>query len=295
MPECIKLIRGNPSRPPLVFLHGFLGCKEDWEEMIPHFEDNYRCIAIDVPGHGSSPYCEDILSALKAEILHLCSEKPILIGYSMGGRIALQLRACAEKLIILSGHPGLKAQKEKEERLKSDQMWSEKLLKIPFEEFFAQWYAQPVFQNLALTSLIHRRMSLKTAVGDGKVMQDFEPESVPLGDDIPHVVKASPNGTDSGSKDCVNLPSPTAVFRLKQNPQDLSRVLLQMSLSRQPHIDDFPCPTLFLYGEYDLKYRDLYSNLSETVSVRRVDKSSHAIHIDKPIDCAKKILSWLGE
>ncbi len=57
--------------------------------------------------------------------------------------------------------------------------------------------------------------NLKTAVRDGKVMQDFEPESVPLGGDIPHVVKAPPNGTDSGSKDCVNLPSLTAVFRFK--------------------------------------------------------------------------------
>ncbi len=59
----------------------------------------------------------------------------------------------------------------------------------------------------------------KTAVGDGKVMQDFEPESVPLGGDIPHVVKAPPNGTDSGSKDCITLPSPTAVFRVKE-PSD---------------------------------------------------------------------------
>src|SRR5580692_8620339 len=45
-------------------------------------------------------------------------------------------------------------------------------------------------------------------------MQDFESELVPLGGDIPHVVKAPPNGSDSGSKDCVNLPSPDAVFRI---------------------------------------------------------------------------------
>ena len=47
-------------------------------------------------------------------------------------------------------------------------------------------------------------------------MQDFDPELLPIGGSHSQVVKGPPIGNDSGSKDCVNLPSPTAVSRLKE-------------------------------------------------------------------------------
>ena len=53
------------------------------------------------------------------------------------------------------------------------------------------------------------------AVGRGKVMQDFDSELIPAEGHIPQVVKGPSAGIDSGSKDCVNLPLPTAVFRFK--------------------------------------------------------------------------------
>ncbi len=57
-------------------------------------------------------------------------------------------------------------------------------------------------------------MILKTAVRDGKVMQDFELESLKTVDAHSQMVKGATVLSDSGSKDCVNLPSPTAVFRM---------------------------------------------------------------------------------
>ena len=55
---------------------------------------------------------------------------------------------------------------------------------------------------------------LETAVRDGKVMQDFDSESFKSSDSHSRLVKGSLLLSDSGSKDCVNLPSPTAVSRL---------------------------------------------------------------------------------
>ena len=55
--------------------------------------------------------------------------------------------------------------------------------------------------------------NLETAVRDGKVMQDFDSESFPTGGSHSQMVKGPPVGSDSGSKGCVNLPSPTAVSR----------------------------------------------------------------------------------
>ena len=81
--------------------------------------------------------------------------------------------------------------------------------------------------------------------------------------------------------------------RMKQDPQTLSRVLMQMSLSDQPHICKFSCPTLFLHGEKDLKYRQLYSTLPETVTVHSVKNSGHAPHIENAAECAALINSWI--
>jgi hypothetical protein len=49
-------------------------------------------------------------------------------------------------------------------------------------------------------------------------MQGFESESFSIGGDHSQKVKAPPIENDYGSKDCVNLPSSTAVSRLKEIP-----------------------------------------------------------------------------
>ncbi len=242
--EFSKLACGNPSRPPLIFLHGFLGSKEDWEDMFPFFEKRFFCIAYDLPGHGSTPYSDDILSALKNEIQNTFQTKPALIGYSLGGRVALQLQEYASALVVLSAHPGLECKKEKEQRRKVDERWSEKLLSLPFEVFFAKWYEQPIFQTLR--------------------------QNLPL---LQFLVKR----------------------RMKQNPQDLARVLRQMSLANQPNITQFLVPALFIYGEEDLKYRELYCRLPKTVAVRSIKNGGHIIHLENAQECAEEIFIWLGE
>ena len=57
-------------------------------------------------------------------------------------------------------------------------------------------------------------MILETAVQVGKVMQDFELESLTTGGEHSQMVKVPPVVSDSNSKDCVNLPSSTAVSRM---------------------------------------------------------------------------------
>jgi len=58
--------------------------------------------------------------------------------------------------------------------------------------------------------------NLETAVQDDKVMQDFELESLTSGGEHSQKVKAPPLVSDYSSKDCVNLPSSTAVSRFKK-------------------------------------------------------------------------------
>ncbi len=135
-----KILKDGPGTP-LVFLHGFLGNALDWEPLISHLPESH-CIAFDLPGHGDSPFMEEVVIPLKS--FHL-------IGYSMGGRIALQLsKKHPEKiasLTLLSTHPGLCSEKEKHQRNFSDESWAKQLLELPIDEFLKRWYDQPIFKK----------------------------------------------------------------------------------------------------------------------------------------------------
>ncbi len=76
-----------------------------------------------------------------------------LVGYSMGGRLALQALADAPEFwdfaVILSAHPGLSSSVERERRREHDLGWSEKVRRLPWKDFFARWDRQPVFDERA--------------------------------------------------------------------------------------------------------------------------------------------------
>ncbi|MGB0777614.1 MAG: alpha/beta fold hydrolase [Flavobacteriaceae bacterium] len=79
----------------LVFLHGFLESKSFFDKIIGDFSKNYRCISIDLLGHGESGnigyihHMEDMADAVFAVLNHLKLRKIILIGHSMGGYVSL--------------------------------------------------------------------------------------------------------------------------------------------------------------------------------------------------------------
>ncbi len=128
----------NGSGIPLVFLHGFLGNSSDWGKVCSYLP-SCHCIGFDLPGHGNSPFVETF--DIPINRFHL-------IGYSMGGRLAMRIKK--EKiasLTLLSVHPGLKSEEEKQKRLMSDTKWAHLLLELPIDEFLSQWYDQPLFKS----------------------------------------------------------------------------------------------------------------------------------------------------
>lgn len=76
------------------------------------------------------------------------AEGDTLVGYSLGGRLALQAAAAApqkfRRVVVLSAHPGLTTQHERLERLEQDKLWSERAAHLPWAEFLQQWDAQDV-------------------------------------------------------------------------------------------------------------------------------------------------------
>lgn len=86
---------GPDDAPVIIFIHGFPLNKSAWHKQVEDLENNYRVIAYDIRGHGSSDagtedfsielFVSDLLGFMDA----LKIDKAVLCGLSMGGYIAL--------------------------------------------------------------------------------------------------------------------------------------------------------------------------------------------------------------
>jgi 2-succinyl-6-hydroxy-2,4-cyclohexadiene-1-carboxylate synthase len=141
------------GQPAVLFLHGFLGRGSDFDEVIARI-GGFNCLTIDLPGHGNTQKSwEYSLQNTAAEIVqHLPIEPINLVGYSMGGRLALYLALNYpdrfSKAVIESGSPGLKTELERSQRMQRDRELANRL-EENFEQFLIDWYRQPLFRSFA--------------------------------------------------------------------------------------------------------------------------------------------------
>ncbi|HRA46801.1 MAG TPA: alpha/beta fold hydrolase [Thermomicrobiales bacterium] len=89
---------GSGDGAPLVFLHGLGGSQSTWQVVLGDLVSNHAVAAIDLPGHGSSDTAADadysltgLQNAVGEAIGLLGTKKPIVIGHSLGGAVALAL------------------------------------------------------------------------------------------------------------------------------------------------------------------------------------------------------------
>ncbi|MGG0656585.1 2-succinyl-6-hydroxy-2,4-cyclohexadiene-1-carboxylate synthase [Rummeliibacillus pycnus] len=150
----------NPqAEKTLVFLHGFTGSTKTWDSVIQSFQDTYRIITIDLIGHGltDAPFNVQRYSMEEqVEILHdFFKARKIpsftLIGYSMGGRVAIAFTMkyvdMVEQLILESSSPGLPTSEERAARRKSDHLLADRIEKDGVESFTDHWENIPLFDS----------------------------------------------------------------------------------------------------------------------------------------------------
>jgi pimeloyl-ACP methyl ester carboxylesterase len=83
--------------PPLLLVHGWLCDRTYLAPQLEHFRRRHRVIAVDLRGHGESdkPRQEYTMAGLADDLAWLCRqlgvERPVVVGHSMGGVVALQL------------------------------------------------------------------------------------------------------------------------------------------------------------------------------------------------------------
>jgi pimeloyl-ACP methyl ester carboxylesterase len=93
---------GQPSPPTLLCVHGAETTQRTWDEVIERLKGIYRIVTFDLKGHGAShvdervkfteadfapgPMAADIDTVMRVR----CLGKVILVGHSLGGKIAVQ-------------------------------------------------------------------------------------------------------------------------------------------------------------------------------------------------------------
>lgn len=89
---------------PLMILHGLFGFSDNWQSHAKKLGEYYRVILVDLRNHGHSPWSDEFSYDLMAgDIFELCEDLNlndfILVGHSMGGKVAMNFAQKHEELL----------------------------------------------------------------------------------------------------------------------------------------------------------------------------------------------------
>jgi 2-succinyl-6-hydroxy-2,4-cyclohexadiene-1-carboxylate synthase len=238
---------GPSDAPILCFLHGFMGDSADWGPVMARLEDRFRCLAMDLPGHGRSLDQPDetysvegatqaVVETLDAEDVPPCT----LVGYSMGGRVALSLALRhperVERLVLESTSPGLRTETERAERRAVDADRADRI-EEDLPAFLAGWYRQPLFESLARHGLVEEMVQTRST-------------------NDPHELARALRGMSPGRQ-----------------------------ASFWDQLDELDRPTLIMTGALDDKYVDITDATDARIDPARrvvVSEAGHNVHAERP-------------
>ncbi len=150
----------HPETECVLYLHGLLGCGDDWGEVTHRLGNAFSHLTLDIPGHrmpsdrlDKRDYTMPGCAKLVVDLLdHLQIARTNLVAYSMGGRLGLYLLTHYpdrfERAVIESASPGLRTASERTERRKIECETMKQLREQPYDAFLQNWYDRPLFQTM---------------------------------------------------------------------------------------------------------------------------------------------------
>ncbi|MFD1739171.1 2-succinyl-6-hydroxy-2,4-cyclohexadiene-1-carboxylate synthase [Bacillus salitolerans] len=150
------------SGPKLLFLHGFTGSKQNWKGIASNLSEHFTVITIDLIGHGET---DSPLDSARYEMNAACLDLNLflekldintvqLVGYSMGGRLAIAFALSypnrVSSLILESSSPGIERIEERNLRILSDEQLAEEIVEKGITEFVNKWENIPLFESQKL-------------------------------------------------------------------------------------------------------------------------------------------------
>ena len=265
--------------PIVLLLHGFTRDARAWQPVLPAL-DAYRVVRVDLIGHGKSDAPDDAsrytmehaVEDLQALLHHLSVEQYALIGYSLGGRVALHLACAAPEqlwgLVIESASAGIEDPAQRAARVESDEALAQSLFNLPsrqegagpglrlatdgLEAFVDTWQAQPLFAS---------QSSLPAEVLSEQRRQ-----------------------------------------RLENSPTGLANSLRGMGAGAQDYILDrlsvIDAPAFFLAGALDTRYAALAPVLAGQVPGARhciIENAGHTSHLEQPEVWSRLVRDFLNK
>ncbi|HHB2054178.1 2-succinyl-6-hydroxy-2,4-cyclohexadiene-1-carboxylate synthase [Bacillus cereus] len=147
------------SGEPLLLLHGFTGSMETWRSFISSWSEQFQVIVVDLVGHGKTESPEDVAHydirnvalQMKELLDYLHIEKVHILGYSMGGRLAITM-AClypdyVHSLLLENCTAGLEDEADRKERREKDDRLADKIEREGIEIFVSMWENIPLFET----------------------------------------------------------------------------------------------------------------------------------------------------
>jgi len=143
---------------PVTLLHGFTQSGRSWQELIKTMPGGWRWVVPDLRGHGETrtrPGAPCTMDACLGDLEmlwdHLGVEQTHLVGYSMGGRLALHVAARKPErllsLLTIGAHAGLEEDAREGRRL-GDEALAQRIEQDGLEAFIKYWSGLPLFAGL---------------------------------------------------------------------------------------------------------------------------------------------------
>ncbi len=149
--------------PAVLLMHGFTGSLATWDRHLPALT-GFRTIRFDMLGHGRSDAPDDHARYAMAEVVEdvralldsLGVERAAVVGYSMGGRVALRFALAHPErcwaLVLESASPGIADPAERARRIEADERLARLLETEGIEAFVEYWESLPLWATQARLS-----------------------------------------------------------------------------------------------------------------------------------------------
>ncbi len=143
---------------PVTLLHGFTQSGKSWQEVISLMPAGWKWVVPDLRGHGATsvrPGAPYTMEACTEDLVRLWDSLGIarthLVGYSMGGRLALHVAAARPErilsLLTIGAHAGLD-EEAREGRRRGDEALAQRIENDGLEAFVNYWSSLPMFEGL---------------------------------------------------------------------------------------------------------------------------------------------------
>lgn len=283
---------GNPELPPVVLLHGFMQSSTSWDSIARSLTNRFCVYVLDFIGHGLTEKSkkparytyEDMAASVdyflrkvvcaqekrgrekrvhtrrdltnRSQTKHTQIKRAHVIGYSMGGRIALRLLQTSSDLlasvVLESCNLGCATQAERTEAAQRNQGWVDRIQHDGMESFVDYWETLPMFAT-------------QKELGWDKLL---------------HVSRAAND--------------PTSMVLCLQGSGKQAMPLTEVTLEAVRTQRQMGLPMLYIYGGKDAKSAAVAATLEAEGVLVSVISAGHNVHLEAPMLYLKEVVHFLA-